>query len=173
MTEPLLALQRFRLRGEEAVDARSEFNPILESCNLSRCPSVTRVIAKYKQVAGIYFWTATVAGAEYKIYIGRTNSLSYRVFNYTAPFQPHSPNDFKLLVFRAFLTEIAPDSLLHLCFREVPFQDLKSEEKSAIAKYRPLLNQSRVTSAEARAQLQAAFAQFYRASFEGVMSNES
>ena len=39
-------------------------------------------------------------GAEYKIYIGKTKSFSYRILNYIGDFQAHSPNDYKLRIFK-------------------------------------------------------------------------
>nr|CAS03002.1 putative integron gene cassette protein [uncultured bacterium] len=165
-------LDRFRLQGVEQKEIRSNLFFVLESADLTRCPKVTDLIARHKKVAGIYFWTALVNGEEYKVYAGQTNSLSYRITNYTAPFQPHSPNDFKLLIFSAFMKEIAPESTLRLYSREVAAMDLKVEEKAFIAKHQPLLNVSRKPTAEARNKLRDAFSQFYRASFEGVLRND-
>lgn len=167
------AFERFRLSAEELTQFRAEFAQLVETNDLTRSLNVSQVIAKYKKVPGIYVWTTVVRDTEYKIYAGQTNSLSYRVYNYTAPFQPHSPNDFKLLIFRAFLEEVAPEATLRLYFKETPVATLKAEEQATIARYRPLLNVPRPPTPEAKRQLQDAFARYYRSSFEGVLNDEA
>lgn len=169
MNDRLAAFARFGLSATERAAFESEFSPVFHTPDLSRTPDVSRVITSQKRVPGIYFWTAVASDSEFKVYAGQTNSLGYRVFNYTAPFQPHSPNDFKLLVFCSFLQDVAPQSTLHLYFRQVSVPELRSEEKRVIAKYGPLLNLPRPATPEAKRQLQAAFAEYYRASFERVL----
>ena len=169
--DPLMAFDRFRLVGEELAAVLAEFTEILETADLARSPTISAAIARYKEVPGVYFWTALVAGVEYKIYAGQTNSLGYRVYNYTAPFQPHSPNDFKILIFRAFLGQLAPEAVLRLRFKETTLTELKAEERRIIERYTPLLNVPRAPTPEAKRQLQEAFASYYRSSFEGVLNN--
>ena len=172
MTDPLSALDRFQLIATEADSLRAEFVHLVESNDLSRTERVSQIISDYKKVAGVYFWTMRLDGREFKIYIGKTNSLGYRAYNYTAPFQPHSPNDFKIQVFRAFISELAPSAQLNLYLARTDLADLTAAEKTAIAKYGPLLNMPRSPSPEAKAALQAAFSAFYRSSFEGVLRND-
>lgn len=171
MKQRLSEFERFRLVGEEFTRFSAEFEFIAETGDLSRTPEIARLITSYNKVAGVYFWTAAVKDAEYKLYAGKTNSLGYRLVNYTAPFQPHSPNDFKLLVFRAFLQEVAPESALRVYFKRVAETELTTEENRVIGAYRPLLNIPRPATPEAKRQLQAAFAAYYRSSFEGVLGN--
>lgn len=57
---------------------------------------------------GIYFWVMRQGERVFRIYIGKTNSMSYRMQNYVGEFQPHSPNDYKLRIFRVFLAESTP-----------------------------------------------------------------
>ena len=170
-SDPLLAFDRFKLFGEELAAVSAEFTAILETTDLARSPTISATIARYKNVPGVYFWTALLAGVEYKIYAGQTNSLGYRVYNYTAPFQPHSPNDFKLLIFRAFLEQLVPGAVLRLRFREISLDELKAAERRVIERYAPLLNVPRAPTPEAKRQLQEAFASYYRSSFEGVLKN--
>ena len=171
MNQRLSEFERFRLAGADLALFRSDFEPVGETADLSRSPAVATLIKSYGKVAGIYFWTAAVNDAEYKVYVGQSNSLGSRLANYTAPFQPHSPNDYKLLVFRAFLAEVAPEAVLRLYFKRVAAADLKTEEKQFIGVYRPLLNVPRPATLDAKRQLQAAFAAYYRSSFEGVLGN--
>jgi len=128
----------------------------------------------YKQVPGIYFWVMRYGNEDdlFRIYIGKTNSLSYRVQNYLSEFQPHSPNDFKLRIFQTFISEVAPTAALDLLFSRRSADQLTQSENEAIAFYdRPLLNRRQSASASARGALQDAFAQYYRSAFEGVLQN--
>lgn len=163
---------RFQVRPSEAEELRSTFTFLWETTDLSRTSDVEESVQKFDKVPGIYFWTARVNSDEFKIYVGQTNSLGYRITNYTATFQPHSPNDFKLLVFAAFLAEVAPGATLRLHFREEPLSQLNVEEKKSIDKFKPLLNIRRKPTPESRHQLEIAFSEFYRASFEGLLNDE-
>jgi hypothetical protein len=128
MHDPLAAFERFKFSGEELEHFRSEFKSVIDTTDLARSPELTAAMLKYDKVPAVYFWTAVLESVEFKIYAGKTNSLGYRIRNYSATFQPHSPNDFKLLVFGAFLQELAPAAAL-----------------------RPLLNAPRSPSTEAKA----------------------
>jgi hypothetical protein len=103
---------------------------------------------------------------EYKLYIGQTNSLANRLLNYVSEFQAHSPNDYKLRIFAAFLAELAPQAVLDLYFAVKDVGSLKKAEKDAIRKYDPLLNQLPPPNAEAKEKLKNAFEFYYRSAFE-------
>jgi len=150
---------------------RKDFELLLSEVDLSRPEKVERIITDYKQVPGIYFWVMRYGneGDLFPIYVGKTNSLSYRVQNYVSEFQPHSPNDFKLRVFHAFLSDEMPTAVLDLRFSRQPVDQLAQSEKEAIDSYAPLLNRKRQASASTRLALQNAFAQYYRSAFEGLL----
>lgn len=173
MTDALSAFERFRLWGAELERFRSGFAAVIDSTDLARTPELKSFVLEYDEVPGIYFWTAVEDAAEFKIYAGKTKSLGYRVTNYTAPFQPHSPNDYKLLVFAAFLEELSPGAALRLYFKQAGVPELLEQENRVISSYRPLLNIPRSPSPEAKNQLKAAFAAYYRSSFEGVLNDRS
>lgn len=172
MTDTLAMFERFRISAAEVLTLRAEFEHLVENNDLSRTQRVRQIISEYKKVPGIYFWTIRLEDRELKIYIGKTNSLGYRAYNYTAPFQPHSPNDFKIQVFRNFIFELAPSAQFNLYFARTEVADLNPAEKAAISKYKPLLNMPRSPTSEAKEALQTAFADFYRSSFEGLLRNE-
>ena len=162
--------ERFRLSTEGAQWRLSDFGePVLRATKLVEGPEIKRLQSAYKQVPGIYFWLMNVGSSEYKIYIGKTESLSYRVANYIADFQPHSPNDFKLRVFELFVGELMPSASMSLFFARKGISEITDAENKALKKYRPLLNQRAEPTREAKAQLRDAFTAFYQSSFEAKL----
>lgn len=166
-------LSKFEISRAQADSLRNDFTLLMPETDLSRCSRVDRIIAEYKQVPGIYFWVMRRGERQYRIYIGRTNSMSYRMQNYVSEFQPHSPNDYKLRIFRTFLTESVPDAMLDLYFSPQNLAELTQAENLAVATYDPLLNRRQQPSAETRAILRDAFSVYYRSAFERLLQNDS
>jgi hypothetical protein len=166
MIDLIAGFERFVLRGAQAYVMRSRFSRVLEATALAKDATVEQLISRYLKVSGLYFWVMRHGGAEYKIYVGQTNSLSYRVSNYVAAFQAHSPNDYKLQIFYAFMSELLPSAQLDLYFAPVVIETLDVEEKCAISEYGPLLNKLPRPTKEDRAELQRAFVTYYRSAFE-------
>ena len=162
---------QFKMSGADISRLRKDFELLLSEVDLSRPEKVERIITDYKQKPGIYFWVMRYGNEDdlFPIYIGKTNSLSYRVKNYVSEFQPHSPNDFKLRIFHTFLSEMVPTAVLDLRFSPKSEDQLAQSEKEAIDSYAPLLNRKRKASASTRLALQNAFAQYYRSAFEGLL----
>lgn len=131
---------------------------------LSGTPTISTQYAKYGE--GLYFFLMNLDEARFKIYLGRTNALSRRMKEYSSPFQPHSPNDFKLQAFQCYLSETLPQARLDLFFRHLPSPMLPAAEDAAIKQYSPLLNERSQPTHEARKSLQAAFSQYIRSTFE-------
>ena len=163
---PLARFDGFLLVGDEAGEMRSEFKPVLANATSTRDESLTRLLETHKKVPGIYLWVLRNETKEYKLYIGQTNSLANRLLNYVSEFQAHSPNDYKLRIFAAFLAELAPQAVLDLYFAVKDVGSLKKAEKDAIRKYDPLLNQLPPPNAEAKEKLKNAFEFYYRSAFE-------
>ena len=163
---PLARFDRFLLTKDDADTMRSEFSPVLTSATLTRDEPLRRLLETHKKVSGIYLWVLRHEAKEYKIYIGKTNSLANRLVNYVSEFQPHSTNDYKLRVFSAFLAELAPEAALDLYFSVTGVGNLEEAEKNAIRRYDPLLNQLPPPSAEAKERLKGAFEFYYRSAFE-------
>jgi hypothetical protein len=166
MDELMKGFDRFLLQGEQSITMRREFQPVLNGTDLEKNRQVLEVISTYKGVPGIYFWVLRYENAEYKVYIGKTNSLSYRVLNYVSEFQPHSPNDYKLRIFHTFLIELFPTATLDLYFAEKELNSLAQAETDAINRYNPLLNKLPKPTAEAKDELRKAFSLYYRSAFE-------
>ena len=145
---------------------RSEFTPVLTNATLAKDEPLRRLLETHKNVSGIYFWVLRHEAKEYKLYIGKTKSLAKRLVDYVSKFQPHSPNDYKLRIFAAFLAELAPQAVLDLYFAVKDVGSLKKAEKDAIRKYDPLLNQLPPPNAEAKEKLKNAFEFYYRSAFE-------
>lgn len=168
----LRQLETFRFMPDQAASMRSEFTLVLSGTDLSKSGALADVIATHKKVPGIYFWVLRHQGAEFRIYVGKTNSLSYRLVNYVSEFQPHSPNDYKLRIFTAFTAEFAPDGAYDLYFKKTDLAGLTQAENAAIAAYRPLLNQLPSASPEAKARLKEAFGDYYRSSFQRCLADQ-
>jgi len=174
MTSLPSGFAQFKMGEAHIASLRRDFELLVPQVDLSRPAQVERIVTHYKKKPGIYFWVMRYGVADdlYSIYIGKTNSLSYRVQNYVSEFQPHSPNDFKLRIFQAFLSEVAPTAALDLLFSPKPADQLTQSENEAINAYnKPLLNRRQAATAEARLGLQSAFAQFYRSAFASLSQN--
>lgn len=163
---------QFELSASQAASLRADFSLLVPETDLSRCSRVDRIIAEYKRVPGIYFWIMRQGERLFSIYIGKTNSMAYRMQNYVGEFQPHSPNDYKLRIFRAFLAESTPDATLDLYFSSKDFSEITQAENIAVTAYDPLLNRRQRPSAQARADLRDAFSLYYRSAFEQLLQND-
>ena len=163
----------FELNPAQVESLHTDFTLLIRDTDLTRCDRVGRIIAEYKQVPGIYFWVMRQGERLFRIYIGKTNSMSYRMQNYVGEFQPHSPNDFKMRIFRAFLEESVPDGTLDLYFSPKSLSDLTPAENLAVVAYDPLLNRRQRPTADARAVLREAFSGYYRSAFEQLLQNDS
>lgn len=166
MNDLLRGFERFLLADPQAEAMRAKFAPVLTGTDLAKSELVNDVIATYKNVPGLYFWVMRHGGAQYKIYIGKTKSFSYRVLNYVNDFQAHSPNDYKLRIFHAFLSELLPEAALDLYFAPTDPESLTSAETAAVLEYVPLLNKLPPPSAAAKEELRKAFSLYYRSAFE-------
>ena len=118
---------------------------------------------------GLYLFTLDADGARFKIYLGRTNSLSRRMREYTCTFQPHSPNDFKLQALQKYLADLLPEATLDLHFQRLSACDLKDAEAKAVKRYSPLMNRRSQASREATQTLQDAFSSYVRSTLEQRM----
>lgn len=159
-------LQRYQASQSELVAIRSTF--VVVAPNVDLRPNASSHLRKLKaaDAPGLYFWVMNFDGGSYKIYLGRTNALSRRLYEYTGSFQPHSPNDYKLQVFHAFLLERVPSATLDLLFSQATTGSLQPAEKAAIQTYRPLLNEPAPMTIETRRDLQDAFSRYYRGAIE-------
>jgi hypothetical protein len=162
---------RFRLSESKIDSLRKDFKLLVPQVDLARPAQIKHVVASYKNVSGIYFWVMRFGESDdlYSIYVGKTKSMSYRLQNYFGAFQPHSPNDFKLQIFFAFLSEAVSGAALDLLFCRRSEGDLSQAEKEAIDSYKPLLNTRRQASAAAHSSLRDAFALYYRSAFENLL----
>jgi hypothetical protein len=164
---------RFLLSSAEAPAMRARFLPVLTNTDLAKGERVNEVMQNYRTAVGLYFWLMRYGGAEYKIYIGKTKSFSYRILNYISDFQPHSPNDYKLRIFHAFVAEVLPGSELDLYFAREALESLTAAETLAVSQYGPLLNKLPLPSAAAREELRKAFSLYYRSSLEQCLRNDA
>lgn len=165
----------FKMSEEHQTLMKKDFEFVLANVNFTRTEQVERVIKHSKQWAGIYFWVMRHDESEslFRIYIGKTNSLSGRLQNYFDGFQPHSTNDFKLRVFQSYLSEVAPTAALDLVFSPQKAEQLTQIENEAVNFYAPLLNRRLPATADSRLALQNAFSLFYRSAFDGLLKSAS
>jgi len=168
---PLARFDRFLFTKREGDAMRSEFTPVLTNATLAKDEPLRRLLETHKNVSGIYFWVLRHEAKEYKLYIGKTKSLAKRLVDYVSKFQPHSPNDYKLRIFTAFLAELASEAALDLYFAPTDVGRLGEAETNFIKKYDPLLNPRLRPSAGAKKRLESAFEFYYRSTFESRLSN--
>jgi len=150
-----------------------EFVCVLSGTDLKISSGIESVRLGYKKTAGLYLWLMRYRGSAYKIYVGSTNCLSTRLHNYISDFQPHSPNDYKLRVFLAFILEQMPGATLDLYFSKRSCKGLKATEARAVATYRPLLNDLPKASQSTKQDFTKAFELYYRRAFTGKLRDDT
>ena len=160
-------LSSYRIREDEVERIDSDFPMVCENANLLEPTGAISAILKSTDfvVPGVYFWTMTDNRSEYKIYVGKTKSLRKRVTDYSREFQPHSVNDYKLQIFQQVVTSTYSGFTFNIRFCPSPVEEMTSREKDAINLYRPLLNERRATSHEAKTEFLNAFVRLYSDGF--------
>lgn len=161
-------LFKHKLDEAQLASLRRQFDLLLPQADLSQPMQFERIIEHYKGASGIYFWVLRSNDADelFSIYIGKTRSLANRAQNYLSGFQPHSPNDFKLRIFQAFVSEAAPGAALDLLFSRRNVEQLTASENDAIRLFNPILNKLQPATPDAKLNLQNVFAEYYRSAFE-------
>lgn len=165
MESALHGLQQFLLSSAQFERVRSHYKHVLGNTQLWQSDALRAAVPRFHRVPAIYFWALTYQGQRYSIYVGKTNSLGYRIQNYAGSFQPHSPNDFKLQVFHTFAQERYAGSELDMYYSPCDASDLTAQESNEISYFSPLLNTRMRASAQARHNLQQAFVAYYQAGF--------
>jgi len=165
----------FKMSEDQQSLMKKDFEFVLANVDFSRTEQFERVVAHRKQASGIYFWVMRHNESEslFRIYIGKTKSLSSRLQNYFGEFQPHSTNDFKLRVFQSYMSTVAPSAALDLIFSPKREEQLVRAENEAIKIFDPLLNRRQLATADSRAALQNAFSVFYRSALDGLLKSAS
>jgi len=169
MTKFIEKLKAFELSSQQETALCSDFELILSDTNLIKCERVSDIIANYKKVSGIYFWVMRYGNQQFRIYIGKTNSMSYRMQNYVSEFQPHSPNDYKMRVFHSYIAKIEPKPSLDLYFSPREILNITQSENDAICFYSPFLNKRQKATQEARDAVRDAFSCYYQSGFEQLL----
>lgn len=116
-----------------------DFRLVLDGVSLDERELLAEQLVGHRTAAGLYLWILKLGDHQYKLYLGRTRSLQRRVDEYCRPFQPHSPNDFKLRVIEAFARRQDRTAILQLFFKCLN-DDLQLAETDAINHLSPLLN---------------------------------
>lgn len=124
---------------------------------------------------GVYLWTVLEPNLEcepnreWALYVGKAKSLAKRIYNYTQPFQPHSPNDRKIYFAQKALSRRLEQTKYPLYWKPVPTHLLNESECDAIKELSPLLNARSRYSKEHTLKLELAYEQLY----EEVLSRQS
>jgi len=164
--DPLAQFEAYCFTRDQVKALHSDFEPKLVGATFARSACLEDLLETHKRASGIYFWVLRHDEREYRIYVGKTKSLSNRLLNYMSGFQPHSPNDYKLRVFAGLLAELEPTATLNLYFSQKdPKVDLTAADNDAIHLFDPLLNQLPPATVEAKRELQEAFEAYYRDAF--------
>lgn len=163
MIPPVRKLSSYRIREDEAKRLDHEFPTVCQNANLLEPGGGIDLIMKSQEfkVSGIYFWTMTDNSGEYKVYIGKSKSLHKRITDYSREFQPHSVNDYKLIVFQQAVTSTYSGFTFNIRFCPASLNEIASREKLAINSYRPLLNERGSASPEAKKAFLDAFVRLY------------
>ena len=173
MSDYAKSFSSFELTADQSNVLLTDFTRLIQDTDLTHCSRVADIITEYKKVSGIYFWVMRHDDHLFRIYIGKTKCIFNRMRNYFGEFQPHSPNDFKLRIFRTFLAEKIPDATLDLYFLQKTAFELTQAENQALATFNPLLNRRQHVTADARTALRDAFSTYYRSAFEQLLKNGS
>ena len=169
MTNTAQLLQNLALSGPQAARLSERYVPVLAGKNIWKLSGPGSAPTVPNDGPGIYFWVLTHQEQQHRIYVGKTRSLRSRINNYTSVFQPHSPNDFKLQVFYAFVKELLPNSDLSLYFSPCNINLLTQREKEEIKCFAPLLNRRMKSNDDLRHKLQTAFTVYYQSCFLEAM----
>ena len=182
MTKEVLKhqLARFELTAPNAHRLHDDFRSAISDCDLRGAEKLRGRLRTFAGVPGVYFWILRAWETSYKLYVGQTTSLSYRLSNYTSPFQPNATNDFKLRISYDFFIEAIPGASFDLYFCAVDVagmnkadarSELRRRETETITHFDPvLLNQRGTVPADAKEALEKAYVAFYRANLASVLS---
>ena len=124
-------------------------------------PDATTTTQKLPADSGVYLWTVRFDAVEYTLYVGKAKTLNKRIYNYSQPFQPHSPNDRKLYFAQEALRNTKPEARFPLYWKPVSLSDLNEAEYTAIILLKPVLNDRNRYSAEHRARLAESYGALY------------
>ncbi len=165
-------LERFGLTPSLRRDLLAEFQLALEGCDFADAPRAKARLQVGHKAPGVYFWIARSWGKQYRLYVGQTTDLSYRLSNYLSPFQPNATNDFKLRICSDLIVRENPAASFDLYFsplkgvrRDSPRlkRELRSRERSVLEKFGgALVNQRGTASSSAKDKLRAAYEEFYK-----------
>ena len=159
------SLQNFKLSIAQSEHLNSHYKFVLGNDELWELEAIRNTASYFHRIPAIYFWVLDYKNQLNSIYIGKTKSLSNRIYNYASSFQPHSPNDFKLQVFHNFSHKEFPQSSLRLYFRPCLINELTIQEKIEISFFSPLLNTRLKANKKERENLQLAFSEYYISGF--------
>lgn len=141
------------------------FRPIAMNVNLEAIDLRLPAITALKDQRCVYFWRMRHGGEEYKIYVGKTNSLPRRLREYRNEFQPGVPNDFKLRHFQTWAQDRFPGSALDLY--AVQTNDNQAVETEVWQKTKPLINERADIPSH---NLKSSHAEYYWTIFEHKLS---
>lgn len=118
-----------------------------------------------KNQVGVYFWVLHTNRGLFKIYVGKTRSMNRRLSDYVAGFQVHSPNDYKMRLFQAFVFSHISDARFGLFFQRCSLEQYTNCETDALDVYRPLVNERVKADGKARAKVEQGFRDYYDSVF--------
>ena len=133
---------------------------LCESLSLDS-PTCAQQVKRLTSEPGLYAWTVNTDTYEVVLYIGQASSLQRRIYNYSQPFQPHSPNDRKLYFAQRALTRRFPEAQFSLYWQACSLELLNEREKKEIHSLSPVLNVKSVYSKEHTAKLEQAYSDLY------------
>ncbi len=156
-------LKPYKFSNDELKILKRQYPSIRKNVDLSAIDK--NILEKITDACGVYFWLMNYENQQYKIYIGKTNSLRRRLNDYKVNFQIHSPNDFKLRFFQEFTNKHLQNSSLDLHFMECSIANYTKEETNAINLFRPMINARSKTNDETQLKIQQAFKEYYEEIF--------
>lgn len=129
-----MTLDRYAFTGDQLRTRDIEFLLKAQDIDLAaKCPELNTD-------SGIYLWTFTT-DRPHRLYVGKAKSLRRRISDYLRDFQIMCPNDFKIKIFNAFLTqELGETPSYDVYFKSCEPSELVSLEEKYIKKFNPILN---------------------------------
>ncbi|ENJ1793123.1 hypothetical protein AB0557_004337 [Vibrio parahaemolyticus] len=170
---------KFKFTDEMVVSLNANFKLVAKNVNLM---DVTKSDIELEichslqydhcNVTGVYFWVMEIESQQYRIYVGKTKSLSRRLSDYFNNFQIHSPNDYKLKFFQDYVLDLHHRAKFELYFMPCDISEYTQNETKMVNKFTPLINERARVSQDTKDKMKQAFQEYYVSVFEAKINKQ-
>ncbi|USD48744.1 GIY-YIG nuclease family protein [Vibrio sp. SCSIO 43153] len=168
---------KFKFTDEMVADLEAKFCLVAKDANLydvtkndielEICHSLQK---DHCNVTGVYFWVMEIQSQKYRIYVGKTKSLSRRLSDYFNNFQIHSPNDCKLKFFQSYVLGQYPSAKFELYFMPCGISEYTQNETQMVNTFMPLINERARVSQDTKNKMKQAFREYYDSVFQAKIN---